>query len=467
MSCDPTAATTIQVSGLSKVYQIYDRPENRLKQSLFGRWRRYYREFWALRGVDLTIRRGETIGIIGRNGSGKSTLLQIICGTLQPSAGTIAVDGRISALLELGSGFNPDFTGRENVYLNSAILGLSRAETDAIYQEIVDFAGIGEHIDQPTKTYSSGMVVRLAFAVAIMVKPDILVVDEALAVGDEAFQRRCLARIAAIRESGATILFVSHSANQIVDICDRAVLLDGGEVMYDGAPRRAINLYHRLLYSAPDKRAAFRSALAEAFKSGGLLPDEREDGVEGMGGEGTAATAAAQDQDQVEDYENPGLVARSSTIYEPRGARLSDLHITSLDGRRVNMLIAGRRYIIRVRLDVTEDAWSLAVGTQIKTVTGVIMGGASTASTPRMIDHVTAGSVFDIAHEFECRALDGTYFVNAGVSALVGGERLWLHRLVDAGVFAVVPGPRLYSNGPFDFAFDSSLTPVTRERMSA
>src|SRR5262245_22220073 len=205
----------IRIRDVDKHYLIFARPEDRLKQMLVPRLQRlacraqsrYYRDFAALTGVSFDIKRGETVGIVGRNGSGKSTLLQIVCGTLRPTHGTVEVNGRIAALLELGAGFNPEFTGRENVYLNAAILGLSRAEIDERFQSIADFADIGEFIEQPVKTYSSGMYVRLAFATAINVDPDILVVDEALAVGDEAFQRKCYARIEAIKEKGGTILF--------------------------------------------------------------------------------------------------------------------------------------------------------------------------------------------------------------------------------------------------------------------
>ena len=205
MSFDENVA--IQVEGLSKCYQIYDKPGDRLKQFLFPRLKpsarrngtAYFREFWALRNVSLTVKQGETIGIVGRNGSGKSTLLQIICGTLTPTQGDVRTNGRIAALLELGSGFNPEFSGRENVYLNAAVLGLTKEETDARFDEIAAFADINDFIDQPIKTYSSGMVVRLAFAVAINADPQILVVDEALSVGDELFQRKCFARIEQIR----------------------------------------------------------------------------------------------------------------------------------------------------------------------------------------------------------------------------------------------------------------------------
>ncbi|MBP2303046.1 ABC transporter ATP-binding protein [Azospirillum picis] len=444
--------TAIAIRDVSKVYQIYSRPEDRLKQALFRHRRRYFREFWALRGVSFDIERGSTVGIVGHNGSGKSTLLQIICRTLRPSAGLVEVNGRVSALLELGSGFNPDFSGRENVYLNSAILGLDRAETDRLFDEIAAFADIGPHLDQPTKTYSTGMVMRLAFAVAISVNPDILVVDEALAVGDEAFQRRCMARIEAIKKKGATILFVSHSANQIVELCDRAILLDHGELLYDGPPRRAINFYHRLLYTPADRRGPFRDALLAARRGEAALPDE------------TAAArsqaAEAEADAALEEHYNPGLVPKSTTVYETRGARILDVQVTTQEGRRVNVLVSGRRYTIRYRVKVESDVWGVAVGTRIKTITGVELGGATTQHTDRMLDHIEAGTVLNVTHSFECRLMEGTYFLNTGISAVIDGERQWLNRLVDVAMFMVMPAPGRCSNGPVDFLFDSRAQPV-------
>ncbi|MFQ5356490.1 MAG: ABC transporter ATP-binding protein, partial [Mariprofundaceae bacterium] len=192
----------IHVNGLSKSYRIYDRPHDRLKQTIWRGKKQFFHEFSALQNVSFDVKKGETLGIIGRNGSGKSTLLQMICGTLSPSAGDVEIHGRVSALLELGAGFNPEFTGRENIYMNASILGLTKDEVDSKYAEIIDFADIGQFVDQPVKTYSSGMYVRLAFAVAVSVEPDILIVDEALSVGDEAFQRKCFSRIQSIQENG-------------------------------------------------------------------------------------------------------------------------------------------------------------------------------------------------------------------------------------------------------------------------
>lgn len=226
----------IDARGLSKTYQLYARPMDRLKQLILGRNKTYYREFRALQQLDLQLCRGEVLGVIGRNGAGKSTLLQLLCGTLSPSAGSLRVTGRVAALLELGAGFNPEFSGRENIYLNASVLGLSKAEIDARYDDIVAFSGIGEFIHQPVKTYSSGMYVRLAFAIATSVEPDILIIDEALSVGDGAFARKSFDRIMQLKAQGATILFCSHSMYHIEAICNRALWLDKGRVVMMGAP---------------------------------------------------------------------------------------------------------------------------------------------------------------------------------------------------------------------------------------
>lgn len=241
----------IKVENLSKCYQIYEQPRDRLKQFILPRLRgmvglppkQYFREFWALKDVSFEVKKGETVGIIGRNGSGKSTLLQMICGTLNPTSGSTQTNGRIAALLELGSGFNPEFSGRENVYLNGAVLGLTKQEIDARFEDIAAFADIGDFIEQSVKTYSSGMMVRLAFAISVCVSPDILIVDEALAVGDAAFQFKCLERLSELTESGVTLLFVSHDIGMIQSFCKRAIYLQGGELKNKGTPSQVAEHY--------------------------------------------------------------------------------------------------------------------------------------------------------------------------------------------------------------------------------
>lgn len=250
----------ITVSDVSKRFEIYEHPRDQLKQFLLPRFQRlcgrpqhqYFREFWALRNVSLQIRKGESFGIVGLNGSGKSTLLQIIAGTLTPTQGKVTTEGRISALLELGSGFNPEFSGRENVYMNGALLGFNRAQIDERLDSIQAFADIGEHFDRPLLTYSSGMQMRVAFAVATAFDPDILIIDEALAVGDAYFQQKCFQRMEAFKERGGTLLFVSHDANTVKHLCDRAVLISRGEVITSGPPKTVIDLYQAMIAKKTD-----------------------------------------------------------------------------------------------------------------------------------------------------------------------------------------------------------------------
>lgn len=237
-----TTEYAIEVSGLSKCYQIYDKPSDRLKQMLMRGRKQYYKEFWALKDVSFKIKKGETVGIIGRNGSGKSTLLQMICGTLNPTGGEVKVNGRVAALLELGAGFNPEFTGEENVYMAASLYGLSKDEVDSRFEAIAEFADIGDHIHQPVKTYSSGMYVRLAFAVIAHVDADILVVDEALAVGDAVFTQKCMRFIRKFRETGA-LLFVTHDISALQALCDRAVWIDKGCQMQDAMAKDVAESY--------------------------------------------------------------------------------------------------------------------------------------------------------------------------------------------------------------------------------
>jgi ABC-type polysaccharide/polyol phosphate transport system ATPase subunit len=233
----------LRALGVGKIYRIFDKPQDRLKQLLAGAYRRYYREFVGLKDVSFELRRGEALGIIGRNGQGKSTLLQILAGTTAPTTGSVEVAGRIAALLELGAGFNPEFTGRENVLFNGVLQGMARDEVKARLPEILDFAEIGSYIDQPVKSYSTGMFVRLAFAAHIFQNPEILIVDEALSVGDVFFQQKCFEKIREMRRDGLTLVFVSHDMPAIRNICDRALLLQAGAVVFEGTPDEAVSRF--------------------------------------------------------------------------------------------------------------------------------------------------------------------------------------------------------------------------------
>lgn len=435
---------SIDVKGLSKRYEIYTQPADRLKQMILPkvrRWMRradrtYFTEFWALRGVSFNVHSGETVGIVGRNGSGKSTLLQLICGTLTPTLGQMSVYGRVAALLELGSGFNPEFTGRENAYLNATVLGLSREEIDARFEDIVTFADIGEFIEQPVKTYSSGMYIRLAFAVAINVTPEILIIDEALSVGDEAFQRKCFARIDEIRDAGATVLFVSHSASAVVQLCDRAILLDGGELLMLGKPKQVIASYQRLLYAPSDKRASMRTKLL-AHKNPDIEALSVEE-IEEKGDISPEAPLITKTNLSMAERYDLGLQPESTINYASHGAVIKDPHFINGQGQRVNVLIPGRDYIYKYTVEFNAPATRVSFGMMFKSITGIELFGMSSHAEGSAIDRVETGHRFDVEFHFQSKLLPGTYFTNAGCNGCSDdGQVGFLHRIVDAAMFKI------------------------------
>jgi lipopolysaccharide transport system ATP-binding protein len=406
--------------------------------------KQYFREFWALQDVSFTIKKGETVGIIGRNGSGKSTLLQIICGTLTPSSGQVQTTGRVAALLELGSGFNPEFSGRENVYMNAAILGLTKDETDIRFSEIEAFAEIGDFIDQPVKSYSSGMMVRLAFAVAINVDPQILIVDEALSVGDELFQRKCFARIEAIKASGATILFVSHSGSTIVELCDRAILLDSGDKLIEGSPKSVIGKYQKLLYAPTDKIEAIRKAICE--KS--TLETVTSSAPSLLTQDSTSNKAS----DELDEFFDPNLISQSALSYESHGVVINSPQIINLAGKPVNCLKRGSTYRYTYQAHFSTSASGVRFGMMIKTLAGVELGGASSAvNLQDAITYVASGSTVNVEFSFQCNLNPGTYFLNAGALGATSESETYLHRLLDACLFRVLPITGQTATGVVDF----------------
>lgn len=455
---------SIDVKGLSKRYEIYTQPADRLKQMILPRVRRwarrperaYFNEFWALRDVGFEVKRGETVGIVGRNGSGKSTLLQMICGTLTPTLGSITVKGRIAALLELGSGFNPEFTGRENVYLNAAVLGLSREEIDNRFDAIAAFADIGDFIEQPVKTYSSGMQVRLAFAVAINVDPEILVVDEALSVGDELFQRKCFARIETIRSNGATILFVSHAAGTVIDLCDHALLIDAGELLSIGTPKLIVSRYHKLLYAPSGDAAAIRQEIRQAGQHA------RAEGDRPHGAAGGTAGAAGDKPEAPREEEtyDPGLIPSSTVEFAARGARICEPALWTFGDRQVNGLLRGRRYRYRFNVAFSRPLYYVRFGMLIKSITGLPICG--TMSEPRIMDGreiVKPGQTARVEYAFDCMLNPGVYFMNAGVFGVEepGQAETLLHRIADAICFRVLPITENTSTELIDFNCESQV----------
>ena len=380
----------IRVRDLAKCYQIYDRPQDRLKQSLHSKLDRllgraprlYFHEFWALKAVSFDIYKGETVGIIGRNGSGKSTLLQIICGTLSPTTGSVETGGRVAALLELGAGFNPEFTGRENAYLNASVLGLSRREIDDRLDAIVGFADIGEFFEQPVKMYSSGMYVRLAFAIASHVDADVLVVDEALAVGDMVFQHKCMAKIRRMLDDGLTLLFVSHDPDAVRAICRSALWLEGGSAKMWGS---AIEV----------SRAYFESSMLEVNKTRVVLANK----------DAGATGASARDDPAV------GRVLLDATrdLSASRALEVGPVHVLDAQGRMVDGVFFGEFFAIEVPIRAVVDLDEINVSFIIKDHLGIELTGESLFNKQRRGIDLASGEAKRIR-------FTGTMWLRGGVT---------------------------------------------------
>jgi lipopolysaccharide transport system ATP-binding protein len=447
----------ISVQNVSKAYRIWRDPAARLKAPLWDilgsvipeklrpktlqerlahqSHSHYYKDFYALKDVSFEVKKGETVGLIGRNGSGKSTILQMIVGTLAPSAGDVKSYGRIAALLELGSGFNPDFTGRENVFINASVLGFKRNEIASKFDEIAAFADIGEFIDQPVKTYSSGMTVRLAFAVQSVVIPDILIVDEALAVGDEAFQRKCFGKLEDLKKHGTTILMVTHDSSTIVQLCDRAILLETGRVYSAGKPRDVVRNYQRLLYSGNVEPSI--SAEAEVRKQ----DDDRKPISSG-------------------EY-NPALISQTIELYDKGICSISGWGIANLAGAKVNVLKSGCVYQLEYRVKFHKQCHSVRFGCSIKNLKGFVFTGALNVNRAGRIEHARPGFECIVRFNFDCRIMEGTYFWTLGVFHQASGEEQFAGRVVDAIMFRVgTPGAEAVSTELVDL-----LSPLSLEIM--
>ncbi len=406
----------IVVEGLGKCYHIYDKPQDRLKQSFFWGRRQFFKEFWALRNVSFEVRRGETLGIIGRNGSGKSTLLQLISGTLAPTEGQLTIDGRIGALLELGAGFNPEFTGRENVYMNAAILGLPPTLVDERYPAIAAFADIGEFIDQPVKTYSTGMFVRLAFAVAIQLNPDILVVDEALSVGDMLFQLKCFLKFQELQEAGTTILFVSHDVNTIKKYCTRTILLEGGRLHFAGPPNDAVNRYTELLFPGGREISAVRIAPTSV-----LTPDA------------TAASGATQ------EYR-----------YGSGDGEIVSITLSDATGRSTPVFTAGDKATLSFRAVAGRPIDAPILAMTIKDIKGQDVYVTNTYFQGIEVPPLDVDDEVVVSFEQRLHLAAGTYFVSLGFVSIEGGKVIPMDRRYDVVEIKILNRPGDFSGGIAD-----------------
>ena len=444
----------IKVSNVFKCYQIYNQPHDRLKQFIIPKLCRifpspsgvcatphsplptFYKEFWALKDVSFETKKGETVGIIGHNGSGKSTLLQIISGTLRPTSGSVQTNGRIGAILELGSGFNHEFTGRENIYMSAAVLGLSKEETGACFDDIVAFADIGDFIEQPIKTYSTGMLVRLAFAVQASIEPDILIVDEALAVGDEKFQRKCFARLEELKRCGTSIIFVSHSGSQLIELCDRAILLDHGVRLMCAKPAEVLRAYHKLIYAPQEDQAKLVKEYQDADSKAGSDDLQKE------------AVSLATSVEVGTDLFDPGLVPETTTTYPLQGAEIQSIQIADEGGRIVNVLRPGCEYQFILSGQFLSNINGAYFGIHIRSVSGLVVTGQRYPEEGRYVESLSAGNKFRVVFGFKMVLLPGVYFVGGGVWS--SQEPTCCHRVLDMLMFRLNSEPKSNSFGYVD-----------------
>lgn len=414
----------IKVESVSKCYQIYDQPSDRLKQFLFRNRRQYYREFWALKNVSFEVKKGDAIGIVGRNGSGKSTLLRTICGTLNSTGGFVETKGRVAALLELGSGFNPEFTGVENVYLYASLLGLSRQEVDQKFEQIRKFADIGDFINQPLKSYSSGMVVRLAFAVIVHVDADILVIDEALAVGDIFFSSKCIQFLKEFAIRG-TVLFVSHDVNSVLNLCNKAILIKDGTLELIGSPKDAVDAYH-----------------AENIKS--------QETATAKNGNSSLDKKAVQ----TKDLNNPNEINRLSGFRaEAKSSGVGGAQIVSAcfksDDVIVRTLLANSDVEFHVWAEVSANVTAPILGFSVKNKQGLLMYELNTSETSSF-DNDTSSRVYHSFIKFRVPPLrTGQYLVDVAIANGSLFQHTQLQWLYDAMSFNILNDHK--SNGVLSF----------------
>jgi len=413
----------IRIKDVTKLYKLYDKPTDRLKESLGLSKKQKYKEHYALRNVSFDVKRGECVGIIGTNGAGKSTILKIITGVLNPTAGEVEIDGRISALLELGAGFNMEYTGIENVYLNGTMIGFTREEIDSKMQDILDFADIGDFVHQPVKTYSSGMFVRLAFAVAINIDPEILIVDEALSVGDVFFQLKCFKKFEEFKEQGKTILFVSHDLSSIERYCDKAILLDHGKKVAEGKPIDIINKY---------KKITTGMTVEEVEKQ----EKEKKDKVSKIKDKKKKSNVSLPDSSDLWKDAldlNPNL-----DEYGDMAAKIVDIGVFDDEGNITTTLIKGNTFTLKSKVEFSTDIEDPIFTYTFKTLKGQDITGTNTMFEKVSIGTAKAGETYVASFTQDMNLQGGEYLLSMSCTSIVGGELVAHDRLYDILNISVV-----------------------------
>ena len=415
----------IRIRDVTKIYRLYDRQRDRLWEALGFDFKKKYREKYALNQVNIEVERGETVGIIGTNGSGKSTLLKLITGVLTPSKGSIEVQGRISALLELGAGFNMDYTGIENIYLNGAMTGFSREEIDARLADIISFADIGDYIRQPVKSYSSGMFVRLAFAVAINIDPEILIVDEALSVGDVFFQSKCYRKFEEFKREGKTILFVSHDLSAISRYCDRAILLNQGDRIFEGSPKEAIDLYKKVLVN----QYAGEISETEKDPAAGAGRGSLAETPQGLSASGDLGTGAWKRAFPV----NPSLIE-----YGEKNAEIVDYALLDESGQLTSDFLKGSLFTVRMKIRAKDTVMEPVFAFTIKNLKGIEICGTNTTLEKVPVPRMEAGDehVVEFTQRIDLRG--GEYLLSLGCTGYQDGSFRVFHRLYDVISLTVI-----------------------------
>lgn len=429
----------IDVQDVSKIYRLYDKPIDRLKESLSLSHKNYHKDFYALSGISFRVKKGETVGIIGTNGSGKSTILKIITGVLTPTSGQVQVEGVISALLELGAGFNMDYTGIENIYMNGTMMGFSRKEMEARLADILEFADIGDFVYQPVKTYSSGMFVRLAFALAINVEPEILIVDEALSVGDVFFQSKCYRRMEEIRRGGTTILMVTHDMGSVIKYCDRVVLLNRGQFVAEGAPGKMVDLYKKILANQMD---SLQEALDEMNDfSGGMLekagsPHSKTASAGASGPSREASGAMGQESSGL--MKDKLTINPSRTEYGDGRAEIYDLGLFDQHGNLTNLLLKGEYFTIKEKIRFRASIQAPIFTYTIKDRKGTDLTGTNTMFEGADIRPVKAGEEYEVSFRQKMTLQGGEYLLSMSCTGFEMGEHTVYHRLYDIASITVI-----------------------------
>ncbi|MDC4203448.1 MAG: ABC transporter ATP-binding protein [Candidatus Manganitrophus sp.] len=417
----------IEVNNLTKIYRLYNSPKDRLRELLSLRGKKYHHEFYALKDVSFQVEKGQTVGIIGQNGSGKSTLLQIICGVLQPTSGSAQVKGRVAALLELGAGFNHEFTGRENVYMNGALMGFTRREIELRFPDIESFAEIGEFIDQPVKTYSSGMFVRLAFAVAINVDPDILVIDEALSVGDMYFQAKCMVRIKKMIEKDVTILFVSHDMGVMKAFCKNCVYLEQGKMIHFGKASDVVDRYIANMNLRGNKELTEDSSQKEKTDKPGAFSSVARPIFQGD--RSSSEIFVSTDHEEV--------FAKTANRYGEGGVKILDIKLLNSQRRPAEQIELRENFFIQVSIVFEKDFPTFAVGYSIRDLKGLMLVGMVTSGMDIDLPSVRAGEIYVFEIKSENTLTQGVYMISIGVELPIftNEKHIFLDILENAVIF--------------------------------